>query len=205
MTGIGDNALEPTESFFVNLSNAKGAAISGSGQGVGTLANDDTPSISIAKVSQPEGNAGTSTMTFTATLSQASTQTVTVNYATSNSIASTAGGIGGPDYDAANGMLTFLPGVTQQTFDVTIHGDSVYEVDETFGVTLTNATNATIAIPFVRGTITNDDDAPAISIDDVSIAEGNAGLTFMKFTVSLSAVSGALTPWSSSTRWAAAP
>ena len=37
------------------------------------------------------------------------------------------------------------------------------------------------------GTIRNDDAAPALSIDDVTVTEGNSGTTNAVFTVSLSA------------------
>jgi len=40
------------------------------------------------------------------------------------------------------------------------------------------------------GTILNDDAVPALSINDVSVVEGNSGTTNVVFTVSLSALSG---------------
>ena len=51
-------------------------------------------------------------------------------------------------------------------------------------------TNATILDGQGIGTITNDDAAPTLSINDVAVAEGNAGTTTLGFTVTLSAASG---------------
>src|SRR6185436_6703024 len=55
---------------------------------------------------------------------------------------------------------------------------------------LTNATNATVADPQGVGTITDDDNPPALSITDVTVTEGSSGTTSAVFTVSLNAPSG---------------
>ncbi len=60
--------IEPNETFFVNVTNVTGATV-GDGQGVGTIQNDDSPTLSINDVSASEGNAGTTTFTFTVTSS----------------------------------------------------------------------------------------------------------------------------------------
>lgn len=100
-----DTTVELDETFFVNLSSPSNATILDN-QGLGTIQNDDVPTLSINDVSQVEGNAGTSTFAFTVTLSQASSQTVTVNYATADNTATVAGN----DYVAGSGTLTFAPG-----------------------------------------------------------------------------------------------
>ena len=46
---IGDTAVEPNETFFVNLSGAAGATIADA-QGVGTIINDDSPPPSVAVI-----------------------------------------------------------------------------------------------------------------------------------------------------------
>ncbi|PYS46371.1 MAG: hypothetical protein DMF68_19405, partial [Acidobacteria bacterium] len=80
VTVNGDTNIEPNETFFVNVTNVTGASIA-KGQGVGTILNDDSPSLSINDVSKSEGNSGTTAFTFTVTLSPSSNQTVTVDYA----------------------------------------------------------------------------------------------------------------------------
>ena len=55
---------------------------------------------------------------------------------------------------------------------------------------LADPVNATIADGQGIGTITDDDNPPAISIGDVTVAEGNSGTANAIFTVTLSAASG---------------
>ena len=182
----GDTLDEANETFFVNLSNATNAAILDP-QGLGTINdNDPTPSLSINDLASiAEGDSGTSTATFTVTLSTASGQTVTVNYATADGTATTAGN----DYAATSGTLTFNPGDTTKPIPVTINGDATFEPNETFFINLTTPSNATISDTQGQGTIVNDDAAPPtpnITIDDPSVTEGNSGTKTLGFTVSLS-------------------
>ena len=115
-----------------------------------------TPSVlNLNNVNVTEGASGTALATFTATLSPASTQTVTVNYTTVNGTAT-----GGSDYVAANGILTFAPGVSTRPIGVTLKGDTTVEPNETFSVTLSGALNAVLGTASGTGTIMNDDAAP---------------------------------------------
>ena len=119
-------------------------------------------SLSISNATVTEGNAGTVNAVFTVTLSAASSQTVTVQYATVNGTATA-----GSDYQAASGMLTFLPGELTKPVPVAVNGDTLAEPSETFFVNLSNPTNATVASGQGLGTIA-DDDAPAASITVLS-------------------------------------
>ncbi|MEQ9232689.1 glycoside hydrolase family 9 protein [Coleofasciculus sp. E2-BRE-01] len=146
------------------------------------------PTLSINDVSLTEGNSGTKNATFTVNLSEASTQSVSVNYATANDTA-----IAGSDYTAKSGTLNFSPGQTSKTFTVPILGDTLDEANETFKVNLSQANNATIADSQGVGTIIdNDDSTPVLSqlsINDVSVTEGDSGTKNATFTVNLSAPS----------------
>ncbi len=75
------------------------------------------------------------TATITATLSNPSIYTVTVNYATSNGSA-----VAGSDYLTATGVLTFTPGQTQRSFNVTTNPDGFAEDAETIALTLSSPT-----------------------------------------------------------------
>src|SRR5207253_4011171 len=68
-----------------------------------------------------------------------------------------------------------------------------FEADETFFVNLSSPTNASISDGQGQGTILNDDAMPSLPISDATVTEGNSGTTPAKFTVSLSALSGATT------------
>src|SRR5258708_4107171 len=86
------------------------------------VANPGTPSISIDDVSVAEGNSGSTLATFTARLTQPSASAVTVAYSTADGTAKA-----GSDYGSASGTLTFAPGMTVQTFTVSILGDTLAE------------------------------------------------------------------------------
>jgi hypothetical protein len=178
---------EANETFTMNLSNAVNATIT-QAQGVGTINdNDPLPVLTINDVSVTEGNSGTQNAVFTVTLTGATARTVTVNYATANgSPAATAGS----DYVAKSGTLTFAPGVTTQTVSVVVNGDLLNEANETFFVNLSGATNASIGDSRGICTIIDDDPLPSVSINSVSLAEGNTGTRNMTFTLTLSAPSG---------------
>ena len=56
-----------------------------------------------------------------------------------------------------------------------MNGDVLDEVDETFGITLSNPSNATIGDGSGLGTITDDDPLPALSVNDVSVTRRERG------------------------------
>ena len=152
-----DTIVEPSETFTVTLSNPSGATIT-TATATGTITNTvptavgTAPTISLADAVVTEGNSGTSNLAFTATLSKASATAVTVKYATSNGTATA-----GQDYTAGSGTITFAPGVTSQTVNVAVTGDTTVEPTETLTVTLSTPSGATIARAVATGTIVTDD------------------------------------------------
>ncbi len=184
----GDTIDEYDEQFFVSLSNAAGGQITDS-SGTGTIQDDDTdPVLSISDVPTiVEGNSGTLNAVFTVTLAgERKGGVVTVDYSTFDS-----GAAAGADYTATSGTLTFAVDETSKEISVPILGDTIDEYDEQFYVGLSNPAQAQISAYYGIGTIQDDDDAPTLSINDVSRNEGNnRHNTSFEFTVSLSAISG---------------
>jgi len=177
---VGDAKVEINETFFVNLSGGVNASIIDSSV-VGTIVNDDTTStVSITFYSSTEGNSGLTTFSFPVNLSAPSSDVVSVSFATTDGTA-----LAGSDYTAASGVLTFDPGEVEKLISVDVRGDDVHEGDEFFTVELSDPMNATISVPTATGTILNDD-ALALSIDDVSQMEGNSATSGFSFTLSLS-------------------
>ena len=123
--------------------------------------------------------------TFTVTMSNPSSRVATVNYATTDGTAAAP-----TDYIDTSGTLTFPAGTTTQTFVVPIAGDMLDENDETFVVTLSNPTLATLGLSQVTTTIVNDDPTPTLVISNVAITEGSAGTVDAVFAVTLSTASG---------------
>lgn len=184
---VGDTMDENDEQFTVQLSNQSAEVGVGDFSGTGTiLDDDDPPSLTISDTTVTEGDSGTATAVFTATLSAPSGKTITVNYDTQDGTA-----VAGTDYVAvANGTLTFTPGDTEKTFNITVNGDSLDEFDETFTVVLSNESNVTLADSSGQTTISDDDDPPTVSLADANVTEGNSGTASMDFLVTLSAPSG---------------
>jgi uncharacterized protein (TIGR03437 family) len=184
VTVNGDTNIEPDETFLVNVTNVSGANLL-DGQGVGTISNDDLPTLSINDVSLAEGNSGTKLFTFTVSLSAAAPATVTFDIATQDGTATAANN----DY-LARTLTGQAIAAGQQTyaFDITVNGDTEIEANETFFVNVTNVSGATVLDGQGVGTIQNDD-SPALSINDATVTEGNSGTTPAVFTVTLSPAS----------------
>ncbi|WPB85657.1 Calx-beta domain-containing protein [Sediminicoccus rosea] len=182
----GDTAVEADENFSVVLGTATRATIA-DGTATGTILNDDQPppTLAISDAQVTEGDAGTKQMLFTVSLSRAATGAVSVNYATQAGTATA-----GSDFVAASGTLNFAAGEISKTIAVTINGDTAVEANESFNLLLSGAAGATIADGTGLGTIQNDDVLPTLAIADAQIAEGNAGVTQMLFTVTLSRAMG---------------
>ncbi len=142
------------------------------------------PSISINDVTHVEGDSGTVTYTFTVSLTgPAPVGGVTFDIATADGTATTADN----DYVARSLTSQTIPeGASTYTFDVTVNADDVPEGNETFFVNVTNVTGATAGDVQGQGTITNDDAYGTLAINDVTLAEGNAGTTDFTFTVTRS-------------------
>ena len=85
--------------------------------------------------------------------------------------------------------------MTEQTITVKVYGDTTREADETFQVTLSNATNATnatnanIEVGQAKGIITNDDSIPSITIGNVEVLRPSSVDVKAEFPVTLSAAS----------------
>ncbi|OLE58262.1 MAG: hypothetical protein AUI36_13750 [Cyanobacteria bacterium 13_1_40CM_2_61_4] len=135
-------------------------------------------------MNNPEGNSGTTNFIFALTLLPPSGQTVTVHYSTANGSATA-----GSDYIAKSGTLTFPPGTITRYDTILAIGDLLNEPDDTFFVNLSSLTNATFGDSQGIGTISNDDAVPSISINDVSVLEGNSGTRNAIFVVTLTAPS----------------
>jgi len=192
---IGDDLNEANETFFVNLTNAKNAAIK-TPQGTGTITNDDpvVSAIVITNLSVTEGTGGTTNAVIPVSLSKPAGQPVSVTYSIKDVTTDKS------DYTDSGLTVTFAPGETLKNISIPITTDSLYEADESFTLTVKSPVNATIVqgnvtvnqadIPV---TIVNDDPVPQISINNASVTEGNSGAVSATFTVSLSNPSGSTT------------
>ena len=150
------------------MSKAVNATI-GDGSGTGIIQDDD-PVPATLSIDDVKGSEGHGALAFTVTLSgdPGANTTVTVGYATSDTTA-----IAAEDYVAASGMLTFAPGESSRTLSVSLVDDGKDEPAETFAMTLSSATNATIDTGTADGTIIDNDGAPQLSIVGAEGGEGD--------------------------------
>ena len=130
-------------------------------------------------------------LVFSLTLSFAMGTDVTLVYATADGTATA-----GSDYTGTSGMLTIMANTRLGTVSVPILDDTADEVDEeTFTLTVSNVTGATVANTSAEGVIVDDDDS-VVSIAGPTAAgtgpgahlfEGEAGGAGGSWTVSTAA------------------
>ncbi len=182
----GEYTREPNETILLKLSNGSNTSNT-TAQAIGTILNDDDPELILGGTSFiSEGTGAIKGFSFTVTLTKPSSNNISVDFTTEDVTAKA-----GKDYVATGGSIIFAPGETSKTIDVQIIGDSIDENDETFRVTISNPSPSEISIinSHATCTITDDDTAPIVSIDNTTVTEGNSGTTSAVFYVALSEVS----------------
>ena len=124
---------------------------------VASAAREGEPNVllSITDAASVERDAGERALVFTVRASHTPGARATVAFATSNGTASAR-----RDYAASAGSLTFDKSTSTRTVAVRVVGDTVDELDETFRVSLSGASGATIADAAAVGTIRDDDGPP---------------------------------------------
>ena len=160
-------------------------SMSGSPVAVASGVRAVLPSVSVADVSVGEGTGGTTTAVFTITQDKRGKSTL--NFSTAPGTAT-----GSADYIPRSGKIRFAGHKLTRTVSVTIIGDALDEVDETFFLKLSGAKGAEIADDEAMGTILDDDAPPSVSVGSpVFVPEGQTGdASFATVDVTLSAASG---------------
>ena len=157
------------------------------------------PYLGVNSPSVTEGDAGTTTLTFTARLTDANGQPMTsaVAIGASYQVLSEGGNTAtaGTDYTPTGGTLTFAPGETTKTVDVTVLGDTEDEDDETLTMKWTtwDGDRVLLVSYTATGTIVDDDETdarPYLGLNSPSVVEGDAGTTTLTFTARLTDANG---------------
>lgn len=201
ITVLGDNADEPDENFYVDLSSATNAVLDvAATTSAVTIIDDDLVNLMVSSQSLAEPGSGAVTMTFTVTLFAATSQVVTVDWAAVSGTATS-----GSDF-IGSGSLNFPIGATSRTLQVTILADNIYEEAETFSVVLSNAVNATIN-GSGTGTIPANGTAPVFTVSsNLTIMESGAPAS-VALTVTLTGATqvAASVDWTTANGTAVAP
>ena len=150
---VGDTKPETDETFTLALISASGAALDRTPARAILIDDDTLPEVGVQDVSLTEGNTGTSVATFVISLNRTWDEPVVLTYATRDGSAEVADS----DYVSAQGTISFAPGETRKTVGVEVVGDTRPEINESFFLDLTAASNATIVDGVGVSTIRNDD------------------------------------------------
>ncbi|PRY20215.1 Calx-beta domain-containing protein, partial [Spirosoma oryzae] len=139
------------------------------------------PTVNLSVSSNTVSEAAQTAITVTATAAAPVVGNQTVN------LAVTGTGITSGDYTLSNNTITILNGQTSGSVTFTVVDDNAVEGTETATLTISNPSSGIALGSTVAQTIsiTDNDVAPGLSINDVSANEGNSGTTTFTFTVSL--------------------
>lgn len=175
----GDIIDEPDETATITFSNPTGATLNLTSATLVIQDDDATPVVTMTPpAASVAENGGSATLTFS--LDHPSSQNVTVTLAF-------GGTAGAGDLTGAAPSVVIPATQTTTTLTITPVNDTILEGNETVLVEITGVTNAVEATPQASTlTIVDDDPVPTITINDVAIAEGNAGTSTATFTVTLS-------------------
>ena len=172
LTLADDATQEGSETFSVRLSNASNTSI-GTGTNTITITDDDEGVVSFTTNSIAVAE-NTNSVTLTVVRSGATNTTVSVNFTNLGSSTATAGS----DFVATNGLLVFAPGVTTNTFSVTVINDGLAEVSEYINMRLQNATNCSLGTnSLIITVLTNDSAYLSWSTATTNLAETGGSLT----------------------------
>ena len=173
----GDVVDELVETFQLQLSNPTNVVLAGAAASA-TIVDDDTAEIAAVDAEVVEADSPTVvTAKVPVTLSVPSDRPISVAYTTVAGTAATPA-----DFATTSGTLNFAPGTTQQLVSISVVADNLEETTESLLLRLSNPTNAELADPEATVTLI-DDDGPVLSIDDVTLTEGNSGTKEFLFTV----------------------
>ncbi|MCX7378883.1 MAG: hypothetical protein NTY94_19300 [Alphaproteobacteria bacterium] len=174
-----DTLGELSERFAVVLASPTNGAQIATPSAQGIIQNDDTSLRVLASgnLRQAEGNTGPRAFVFTVQRQGTTTGVSTVNFAVTGLVGDAlAGPADAADFTGGvlpSGTLTFAANEVTKTVTVNVAGDTVFEDDEVFELTLANATGAAISTPSQRGIILTDESTVSIAAVAASRAEGN--------------------------------
>jgi Calx-beta domain len=178
---IGDDVVEPDETFTLNISKFVNTEAYPSSV-TATILNDDVPAppFRISAPSIYEGDSGTKQLEVSVFMATASSSPVTVTVQTTGGGSAT----GDVDYQRFAEQITFAPGVTEMNVEATVFGDTLVEGEETFwiGVLQDGVVRASEKVR-IRD---DDDPRPVVSIADVEVRETDDHAGKAQFQVTLS-------------------
>jgi hypothetical protein len=148
----GDTAIEPDETFLINLSNPSNALITDN-EGLGTITNDDGDDISvtlpiITLTISPESvtEDGTTNLVYTFTRTGVTTDALTVNYTVEGTATfdTDYSQTGAASFTSTTGTVSFAANSATATVTIDPTTDTTVEPDETVALSLASGTGYTV-------------------------------------------------------------
>jgi hypothetical protein len=178
---VGDKVFEGNETFTLVAKANVDAGFFSSQPGLVTITDDDqsgAPRIDIDAVTTvPEGD-GKHTVLVPVKLQPAIMREVTVSFGTT-----------GGDFDyfqGTMGFLKFAPGQTTATIPVDVLGNTYWNSDRSFVITLADADGAVIGNAAGKVVLKNDDAPSVLSMSDLRVVEGTGDVTKVDLKVHIS-------------------
>ncbi|MFD0893583.1 DUF1349 domain-containing protein [Luteolibacter ambystomatis] len=181
VTVVDDAVIEPDRTIIVGLSNPVGADLGANVSHTYTIANDDTPVVTITATdaTAAESPSATDTGTFTVSRTGPTTNALTVNFTVSGTATS------GTDYTAIGTSVTIPAGASSAPVTITPVDNATAETSETVIVTLAASAGVyTVGSPAAATVTITDDDMPVVSIVATDNIATETGATTGTFTVS---------------------
>ncbi|MBV5309165.1 DUF4347 domain-containing protein, partial [Chromatium okenii] len=163
---FGDTLVESNENFSVVLAAPVGATLGTSTSAMGTINNDDTlPTINVAPVyAITEGNSGSTTVNVTVNRTGDLSTASSANWSVAGSGTTPAIGADFTGGVLPTGTVNFAAGIATASIAINVAGDTVFEQNENFTVSLNTPVNATLGASVnTTGTINNDDTLPVLN------------------------------------------
>ncbi|MFN9630408.1 MAG: Calx-beta domain-containing protein [Cyanobacteriota bacterium] len=195
----GDTIYEQDEQFTLTIFNPVGGVVDPTrADALAIIRNDDLPpppqptlSLVATSAEKTEGDGSSKKFSFTVARSGDLSQTSSVDWSVAGSGANPAGMDDFAKAGFSSGSIRFAEGEAMRDISIRVAGDTLYEQDEQFTVSLFNPVGAAIDTNFIEaiGTIRNDDPLPspilAIAATAADKLEGSGSKRFT-FTVTRS-------------------
>lgn len=174
---VNDNLIEANETFTVTLSAPVGAALGTAKVATVTLGDNESANTLQFNPATASVNEGAGTVTLTVTRLGNTTYGASATWSTTDGTAKA-----GLDYSAQSGSLAWGPGDTSsKTITIPILDDTLVETAETFTVTLTSATSATLGTAKSATVTLADNESGAgtlqFAVDAYTVKENTASIT----------------------------
>lgn len=173
---IDDGAYHPSLNFRLTLSAPTGGFLLGNNSMFATITDVD-----------PRPILGFESTTYTVSESIGSATPRILRTGDTSTVVSVSYFYSGTATVASSGIVTFFEGETAKTIPIPVLNTNTYDGDRAISVFLSSATNgAMLTNTSTNITVKDDQPAPVVTFDNVSVAEGNSGTKTVNVGVTLS-------------------